>query len=68
LVYSFLLSDTFCILKAVLFLFLFLAKKQRRSGGKKQKEQGSATDHIALLGHITRALANQIVGYIPLIL
>jgi hypothetical protein len=31
------------------------------SGGKTQKEQGSATDHNALLRHNARALANQIV-------
>ena len=32
-----------------------------------QKEQGSATEHSALLPHNTRALANHIVRYMPLL-
>jgi hypothetical protein len=36
--------------------------------GKTQKEQGSVTEHSALLRHNERALANQFVRYIPLIL
>ena len=38
--------------------------------GKKteyEKEQGSATEHSALLRHNARALTNQIVCYIPVI-
>jgi hypothetical protein len=35
---------------------------------KTEKEQGSATDHNALLHHNAHALANQIVCYITLIL
>jgi hypothetical protein len=45
-----------------------MAKKQRWSGGKTQQEQGTATENSALLHHNARALANQIVGYITLIL
>jgi hypothetical protein len=33
-----------------------------------QKEQGTATEHSALLCHNAHTLANQIVCYIPLIL
>jgi hypothetical protein len=36
--------------------------------GEAQKEQGTATEHSVLLRHNARALANQIVRYIPLIL
>ena len=39
-----------------------------KRGGGTNKEQGSATEHSALLRHNARALANQIVRYIPLIL
>jgi hypothetical protein len=35
---------------------------------RKRQEQGSATDHSALLRHNARALANQIVCYITFIL
>ena len=35
--------------------------------GKTQKEQGTVTEHSALLHHNARALANQSVCYIPLI-
>ena len=40
----------------------------KRERAKTQKEQGSATDHSALLHHNARALANQIGCYITLIL
>jgi hypothetical protein len=36
--------------------------------GETQKKQDSATDHSALSRHNARALANQIVCHIPLIL
>jgi hypothetical protein len=49
-------------LKKTIVLFIFLAKNR----GKTQKEQGSATDPSALLHHNARALAIQIVCYIPL--
>jgi hypothetical protein len=39
-----------------------------KRGGGAEKEQNRATDHSALLRHNARALANQIVCYITLIL
>jgi hypothetical protein len=45
-------------------LFIFLAKKQWWRREKTEKEQGSATDHSALLHHNAHALVNQIVCYI----
>jgi hypothetical protein len=52
--------------KSFIVLFIFLLKS-RDEAWKTQKEQGSATEHSALLRHNERALANQIVRYIPLI-
>jgi hypothetical protein len=49
-------------------LFNFWLKCSDEEGEKTEKEQGSATDHSALLRHNARALANQIFCYITLIL
>jgi hypothetical protein len=54
-------SGKFWILKALLFCLYFWLKSRG-------KEKGSATDHSALLRHNARALANQVIYYIPLIL
>ena len=60
-VFLFLWSIPSCFLyfKCSIVLFIFLAKKQRWSGGKTQKEQSTATEHSALLRHNACALANQ---------
>jgi hypothetical protein len=59
-----LLSDIFYF-KCSRVLFIFWQKSE---AGKIQKEPVIATDHSALLRHNARALANQIVCYIPLIM
>jgi hypothetical protein len=61
LFFLFLWSIPSCFLyfKCSIVLFIFLAKKQRWSGGKTQKEQSTATEHSALLRHNACALANQ---------
>jgi hypothetical protein len=66
LTYSFLLSDEFCTKKAIV-LSILLPKKQRR-GGENIERASQVTDHSALLRQNARALVNQVVFYIPLIL
>jgi hypothetical protein len=54
--------------KALQFCLYLWLKNRDEAEKKAEKEQGSATEHSALLRHNARALANEVICDIPVIL